>query len=407
MKSDNFSNLRDKFKKPKYAEGGVVKPLPRGEIVSNETQSFLRESEILKSLNNPKTPPEQKVNLEKELNMIRTSRPTVRMAGGKNLFGNVYGAALGEAIQKAGEVQPLGPKEGTLAYKLESGDSLSPEEMEILKSNNGYKCGGVVKKYEDGGNVYMNRDTENTSKLGANISENLDSKFGIAEKFEKFRSLPEYKNLSDSELIQHIKDSEKYENELSQKKIPSRNAYQDGGIVSGLQIPNLNSFMPSQDLSSYTLPPQMPGIQDPVTEYLRRMLAEKTQGTQERVLPKFEDGGVAYNVDPMQDQLKKLAMDKINYYRNGGVIEDDGMNYVGDNVDAQVNEGESVVNLEGQQRLMEAIQGKIPFESLKNENPIVRKSTPEETNISQKQKEQELRLKAIEDIVLNTFSKGK
>lgn len=53
------------------------------------------------------------------------------------------------AIPILNEAENLGPQAGSLEYKLESGEQLSPEEMALLE--NRMKCGGIAKKYEDGG----------------------------------------------------------------------------------------------------------------------------------------------------------------------------------------------------------------------------------------------------------------
>lgn len=397
----------DKKIKPKYENGGkVTKPLPRGEIQSADTQSFLREAEIRRILANPKAniTPEQKFLLENEMSALKSSRGGVK--------GNLFGMALGEAAMKASEIQPLGPKEGSLPYRYEMGEKLTPEEMNILRKGEGFACGGIAKKkYEDSGLV--KRDIENTQKLGQSVTDEMD----LDKVLEEWKKQPEIKagNYSDEDLKRYIRLERERLREKELENQSKRQRFENGGLVSFMpnslmsslpystpieeQIPNQN-----QPITNYLLP-QIPGAYDPVNEYLRQYLTQR-----------MADGGVAYNVDPMQEQLRRLAIDKINYYSEGGNVKEnnlyensdnkngriifaDGMNYVGDNVDSQVNEGEMVVNLEGQQRLMDAIQGKIPFKELENQQNLIRPASQEETNITQKQKEQEARLKALENLM--------
>jgi hypothetical protein len=73
----------------------------------------------------------------------------------------------------------------------------------------------------------------------------------------------------------------------------------------------------------------------------------------------------------------------------------DGTSYVGDRVDAKVNSGELVLNLDQQQRLLDVLKGKMSPEELPEED-VVRPSTEEETNLHEKNEELEARLAAIE-----------
>lgn len=84
-------------------------------------------------------------------------------------------------------------------------------------------------------------------------------------------------------------------------------------------------------------------------------------------------------------------------YAGGGIEEGDS--YVGDRVDAKINSGEMVLNLDQQQRLMELLRGRITPPEMPMERDIVEPADKEETNLHEKNEELEARLSALEKLL--------
>lgn len=85
-------------------------------------------------------------------------------------------------------------------------------------------------------------------------------------------------------------------------------------------------------------------------------------------------------------------------FEKGGI--QDGQSYVGDRVDAKINSGEMVLNIEQQQRLMDLLKGVKSPEELPNKD-IVEEAAPEETNLHEKNMELEARIAALEKLLTN------
>lgn len=95
-------------------------------------------------------------------------------------------------------------------------------------------------------------------------------------------------------------------------------------------------------------------------------------------------------------------------YADGGTVkkfEDNGKgkvvpghSYVGDRIDARINSGEMVLNLEQQQRLMELLKGKKDLKEMPKED-VVRDASNKETNLHDRTSKLEARLAAIEKVL--------
>lgn len=123
------------------------------------------------------------------------------------------------------------------------------------------------------------------------------------------------------------------------------------------------------------------------------MLGSEDVGEGSDVLPQ----GVSYR--DMQNIRKQAPapqiMPQMQNFDKGGVQE--GHSYVGDRVDAKINSGEMVLNLDQQQRLLDVLRGHArPAEIKKNGKDIVEPADKEETNLHEKNKELEARIKALE-----------
>jgi hypothetical protein len=82
-------------------------------------------------------------------------------------------------------------------------------------------------------------------------------------------------------------------------------------------------------------------------------------------------------------------------YDKGGVQE--GQSYVGDRVDAKINSGEMVLNLDQQQRLLDVLRGHArPAEIKENKEDIVEPADKKDTNLHERNKQLEARIKALE-----------
>lgn len=114
--------------------------------------------------------------------------------------------------------------------------------------------------------------------------------------------------------------------------------------------------------------------------------------------------------EPLSDEeMKQLEEESKNGFACGGTAHKDyeqggieeGDSYVGDRVDAKINSGEMVLNLDQQQRLMELLRGRITPPEMPMEKDIVEPATEEETNLDSKNKELEARISALESLLTN------
>jgi hypothetical protein len=81
-------------------------------------------------------------------------------------------------------------------------------------------------------------------------------------------------------------------------------------------------------------------------------------------------------------------------YKEGGIEE--GHSYVGDRVDAKINSGEMILNIDQQQRLFDLINGKT---DKVEDKPVVREAKPEETNQHDKIVELDARIAELEKLL--------
>jgi uncharacterized protein (UPF0147 family) len=162
-----------------------------------------------------------------------------------------------------------------------------------------------------------------------------------------------------------------------------RGAMKGLAVIGSLPATAAMELLRSEDVAAAEIPAEEMASRDAFNKLIKEEALKKYAGGGCAGRDKeYEEGGI-----PVEGYDSDLDEELI-----------DGTSYVGDRVDAKVNSGEMVLNVEQQQRLMDLLRGDIIPEEMPDED-IVRPAEEDETNLHEKNEELEARIASLEEML--------